>query len=121
VERIEDRVHARALPTARRPDQLVTERLDAVIEERTALRLATSKGGGLTRELRAIGFTLADAVGALGAHDAGDATCESERWRLQTVLDRVEARLAELSALRNRIVDAQQACADGRCVFTSRR
>ena len=75
----------------------------------------------LTRELQGIGFTLSDSVGALAAHDAGGATCESERWRLQAALDRVDARLAELTALRGRIVDAQQACADGRCVFTSRR
>jgi DNA-binding transcriptional MerR regulator len=75
----------------------------------------------LTRELQGIGFTLSDAVGALAAHDAGGATCESERWRLQAALDRVDARLAELTALRGRIFDAQQACADGRCLFTSRR
>jgi DNA-binding transcriptional MerR regulator len=74
----------------------------------------------LTRELQGIGFTLSDAVGALAAHDAGGATCESERWRLQAALDRVDARLAELTALRGRIVDAQQACADGRCMFTAR-
>jgi DNA-binding transcriptional MerR regulator len=75
----------------------------------------------LTRELQGIGFTLSDAVGALAAHDAGGATCESERWRLQAALDRVDARLAELTALRGRIVDAQQACTDGRCMFTSWR
>src|SRR5918995_3985562 len=71
----------------------------------------------LTRELQAIGFTLADAVDALAAHDAGGATCESERWRLQVVLDRVDAKLAELSALRTRIVQAQDARASGRCMF----
>jgi DNA-binding transcriptional MerR regulator len=71
----------------------------------------------LTRELQGLGFTLTDAVDALAAHDAGGATCESERWRLQAVLDRVDAKLAELTALRGRIVDAQQACADGRCMF----
>ena len=54
----------------------------------------------LTRELQAIGFTLTDAVDALAAHDAGGATCESEQWRLQAVLDRVDAKLAELNALR---------------------
>jgi DNA-binding transcriptional MerR regulator len=59
----------------------------------------------------------ADAVDALAAHDAGGATCGSERWRLQAVLDRVDARLAELTALRERIVEAQNACADGRCMF----
>jgi DNA-binding transcriptional MerR regulator len=74
----------------------------------------------LTRELQAIGFTLNDAVDALTAHDAGGATCESERWRLQAVLDRVDTRLAELTELRSRIVDAQDACATGRCVFSSR-
>jgi DNA-binding transcriptional MerR regulator len=73
----------------------------------------------LTRELQAIGFTLADAVDALAAHDAGGATCESERWRLQAVLDRVDAKLAELNALRQRIVQAQDACAGGQCKFTS--
>src|SRR5919108_1019562 len=73
----------------------------------------------LTRQLQAIGFTLNDAVDALAAHDAGGATCESERWRLQAVLDRVDAKLAELHALRARIVDAQDACASGHCLFTT--
>jgi DNA-binding transcriptional MerR regulator len=73
----------------------------------------------MTRELQAIGFTLNEAVDALAAHDAGGATCESERWRLQAVLDRVDARLAELEALRGRIVEAQAACEAGRCRFTS--
>ena len=71
----------------------------------------------LTRELQAIGFTLADAVDALAAHDAGGATCESEQWRLQAVLDRVDDKLAELTALRGRIVQAQDACADGQSKF----
>jgi DNA-binding transcriptional MerR regulator len=71
----------------------------------------------LTRELQGIGFTLSDAVDALAAHDAGGATCESERWRLQTVLDRVDAQLAELWALRGRIVEAQAQCEAGDCRF----
>ena len=73
----------------------------------------------LTRELQAVGFTLAEAVDALAAHDAGGATCESEQWRLQVVRERVDARLTELNALRERIVAAQNACASGRCRFTS--
>jgi DNA-binding transcriptional MerR regulator len=73
----------------------------------------------LTRELQGIGFTLADAVDALAAHDAGGATCESERWRLAAVLARVDAKLEELERLRGRIVEAQHACATGRCLFTS--
>jgi DNA-binding transcriptional MerR regulator len=71
----------------------------------------------LTRALQAIGFTLADAVDALAAHDAGDATCESERWRLQVALDRVDAKLEELNALRERIVQAQAACVSGHCLL----
>jgi DNA-binding transcriptional MerR regulator len=69
----------------------------------------------LTRELQAIGFTLSDAVDALAAHDAGGATCESERWRLDAVLARVDARIAELTALRGRIVDTRAACESGDC------
>jgi MerR family mercuric resistance operon transcriptional regulator/MerR family copper efflux transcriptional regulator len=69
----------------------------------------------LTRELQAIGFTLGDAVDALAAHDAGGATCESERWRLDAALARVDAKLAQLSATRERIVEAKQACETGRC------
>ena len=75
----------------------------------------------LTRELQAIGFTLNDAVDALAAHDAGGATCESERWRLQAVLDRINAKLAELNALRDRIVETQAACDAGRCLFRSQQ
>ena len=71
----------------------------------------------LTRELQATGFTLAEAVDALAAHDVGGATCESERWRLDAVLARVDAKRAELDALRERIVQAQAACAAGRCLF----
>jgi DNA-binding transcriptional MerR regulator len=72
----------------------------------------------LTRELQAIGFTLSDAVGALAAHDAGGATCESERWRLDAVLARVDRRLAELGELRERIIEARDACARGDCLLT---
>jgi DNA-binding transcriptional MerR regulator len=73
----------------------------------------------LTRELQAIGFTLTEVVDALAAHDAGGATCESERWRLEAVLNRVETGLADLEALRRRILQAQEACASGHCKFTS--
>ena len=73
----------------------------------------------LTRELQAIGFTLNEVIDALAAHDAGGATCESERWRLDAVLARVDAKLAELDAVRGRIVEAREACAGGRCRFTT--
>jgi DNA-binding transcriptional MerR regulator len=71
----------------------------------------------LTRELQAIGFTLTDVVDALAAHDAGGASCETERWRLDAVLARVDAKLAELTALRGRIVAAREACESGSCLL----
>ena len=74
----------------------------------------------LTRELQAIGFTLNEVIDALAAHDAGGATCDSERWRLEAVLERVDAKLAELGTLRSRILEARHACAEGRCRFTSK-
>ena len=73
----------------------------------------------LTRNLQAIGFTLADTVDALKAHDAGGTTCESERWRLEGVLERVEAKIAELTSVRDRIVETKEACESGRCTLTS--
>jgi DNA-binding transcriptional MerR regulator len=72
-----------------------------------------------TRELQRIGFTLTDAVDALAAHDAGGATCDSERWRLDAALDRVDAKLDELNQLRRRIIDAREACASGHCKLTA--
>jgi DNA-binding transcriptional MerR regulator len=72
---------------------------------------------GLVRELQAIGFTLREVVDALAAHDAGGATCATERWRLDAVLERVDAKLFELEQLRGRIVAARDACVAGRCVM----
>jgi DNA-binding transcriptional MerR regulator len=74
-----------------------------------------------TRQLQSIGFRLNDVIDALAAHDTGGATCESERWRLDAALSRVDAKLAELSALRHRIVQAQEACASGHCMLKTPR
>jgi DNA-binding transcriptional MerR regulator len=74
-----------------------------------------------TRQLQSIGFRLNDVIDALAAHDTGGATCESERWRLEAALSRVDAKLAELGALRHRIVQAQEACAGGHCMLRTPR
>jgi DNA-binding transcriptional MerR regulator len=70
------------------------------------------------RRLQQLGFTLDEIVDALAAHDAGAATCESERWRLDTVLDRVDARIAELRALRKDVKRVMAGCDRGDCVFS---
>ncbi|HVB42906.1 MAG TPA: heavy metal-responsive transcriptional regulator [Streptosporangiaceae bacterium] len=73
----------------------------------------------LARRLQSLGLTLDEVAGALRAHDEGHASCQSQRWRLQAALDRIEARLAELARLRGDVRDVLAACDAGRCEFTS--
>ena len=73
----------------------------------------------LARQLQGVGLTLDEIVDALRAHDAGGATCESERWRLDVALERVEHRLAELRAVRRAIRRTQAQCAAGDCGLSS--
>jgi DNA-binding transcriptional MerR regulator len=69
----------------------------------------------MARNLQHLGFTLDEIVDALGAHDAGDATCESEQWRLETVLERIDARIAQLRSTRRRVAATMRSCQQGRC------
>lgn len=70
---------------------------------------------GLARRLQALGMSLDEIAEALRAHDAGDATCESERFRLEAVRDRLEARLAELAAVRDAVEATLARCEAGEC------
>lgn len=74
----------------------------------------------LARRLQALGMTLDEVSAALHAGDQGTATCASERWRLESVLDRIEARIAELRAVRRDVRSVLAACDDGRCVLVDR-
>lgn len=73
----------------------------------------------LARELQGLGFTLAEVADALHSHDSGQATCESERWRIEAVLSRIEQKIAELQAVRSEVRTALQQCDEGRCRFVS--
>jgi DNA-binding transcriptional MerR regulator len=73
----------------------------------------------LARKMQSVGLSLDEVIDALSAHDAGRATCESERWRLDRALERVDARIADLKALRREIVSARTACEKGRCGFVT--
>ena len=73
----------------------------------------------LARKMQSVGLTLDEVIDALSAHDAGRATCESERWRLDSALERVDARIADLKALRREILSARTACEKGRCGFVT--
>lgn len=72
---------------------------------------------GLARRLQALGLTLDEVIEALHVADRGDATCESERWRLEAVLERIDAQVAELQATRREVRRVMTACDKGECVF----
>lgn len=75
----------------------------------------------LARKMQSVGLSLAEIIDALRAHDAGRATCASERWRLDAALERVDGRIAELKALRREILSARKACENGDCTFVDVR
>jgi DNA-binding transcriptional MerR regulator len=83
-----------------------------IFDESTLERIEVAKA------LQNLGFTLDEVVDALRAHDAGNATCESERWRLDAVIDRIDAKIAELRRVRRNTVKIAQECRAGRCRFT---
>ncbi|TMR96290.1 MerR family transcriptional regulator [Nonomuraea basaltis] len=72
----------------------------------------------MAKALQELGFTLDEVVDALIAHDQGGATCDSERWRLEAVVDRVDAKIAELTRARQAAVESLQDCQTGRCRLT---
>jgi DNA-binding transcriptional MerR regulator len=74
----------------------------------------------LARRLQALGLTLDEVIDALHTTDRGTATCASERWRLEAVLDRIDAQIAELRGARKEVRSVLAACDAGRCVFAAR-
>ena len=108
--------------------------VDAVrfYERRGVLRSAPRTAGGyrmfddrdadrvrMARQFQQLGLTITEVVDALGAHDVGGATCDSERWRLEQVENRIDAQLAELRRTRRLIRDVLAACDDGHCQFAA--
>lgn len=71
----------------------------------------------LTRRLQGLGLSLDEVIDALHAADRGDVTCASERWRLAAVLERIEAKIDELRAVRGEVRKVMAACDRGACVF----
>jgi len=72
----------------------------------------------LARRLQQLGFTLDEVIDALHATDRGGVTCQSERWRLEHVLARIDAKITELQAARRQVQDVMSACDNGTCVFS---
>jgi DNA-binding transcriptional MerR regulator len=73
----------------------------------------------MARSLQGLGFTLDEVIAALHAHDEGGTTCESERWRLAAVVDRIDARIAELRRTRRNTLKIIERCRAGQCLFAA--
>ncbi|MPZ68363.1 MAG: MerR family transcriptional regulator [Actinobacteria bacterium] len=75
----------------------------------------------LAKSLQALGFTLDEINGALHSFESGNVDCESEMWRMESVLDRIDAKLKELRRTRREIVSVLKDCRSGRCRFAAGR
>jgi DNA-binding transcriptional MerR regulator len=80
-----------------------------VFSESTVERIRTAKS------LQEMGLTLDEVIDALHAHDAGGATCDSERWRLEAVVDRIDAKITDLKRARRHALTILDDCRAGRC------
>lgn len=94
------------------------------VPERTAsgyrtYTTATVERIRLARRLQQLGFTLDEVIDALHATDRGGITCQSERWRLESVLDRIDTKIAELKTARGQVQDVLSACDNGACLFAA--
>jgi DNA-binding transcriptional MerR regulator len=74
----------------------------------------------LARRLQSLGLTLNEIVEALRSHDSGGATCESERWRLEAVRERIGVKLEELGALKDLLDVTLRHCHNDDCVLQIR-
>jgi len=72
----------------------------------------------LARRLQSLGLTLDEVISALHDSDEGHASCATQRWRLEAVLDRIETRIAELARLRGEVQEVLAACDSGSCTLT---
>lgn len=70
------------------------------------------------KALQDLGFTLDEVVDALRAHDTGDATCASERRRLEAVVARLDERIEQLQRVRDNAADCLEDCRAGCCRLT---
>jgi DNA-binding transcriptional MerR regulator len=71
----------------------------------------------LIRRLQALGMTLDEVSQALQAHDPTPGTCESQRWRLEAVRERIAAQLVELTAVLDGVDATLAGCAGGNCTL----
>lgn len=73
----------------------------------------------LARRLQGLGLTLDEVIDALHATDRGDVSCDSERWRLEAVVERIDAKIDELRRVRREVRKVMDACDRGTCMFAA--
>jgi DNA-binding transcriptional MerR regulator len=69
------------------------------------------------KELQALGFTLDEIIDLLRLIDSEAATCASARPHVEITLQRVEAKIAALTAMRDRLAAVLRGCASGACTL----
>jgi len=80
---------------------------------------ATVERVRMARALQQLGFTLEEIIDGLRAHDAGETSQESQLWRMEAVIDRIDTKIAELQHTRDNITSTIAECRDGRCRFNT--
>jgi DNA-binding transcriptional MerR regulator len=73
----------------------------------------------MARALQQLGFTLDEIIDGLRAHDAGETSEESQLWRMEAVVDRIDTKIAELQHTRDNITKTIAECRAGRCRFNT--
>src|SRR5271170_4741588 len=67
------------------------------------------------KEMQALGFTLDEIIALLRLVDSDAATCATARPHVQSTLQRIEAKIAALTAMRDRLAGLLQNCTGGAC------
>jgi DNA-binding transcriptional MerR regulator len=75
----------------------------------------------LAKQLQALGLTLDEIIDALHAADSGTVTCAGERWRLERVVEQIDAQIAHLQTVRSNVLDVLAECESGHCRFADMR
>jgi DNA-binding transcriptional MerR regulator len=71
----------------------------------------------MARALQQLGFTLDEVIDALRAHDSGETNEASQLWRFAAIIDRIDAKIADLRRTRRSITETIAECRAGRCRF----
>ena len=69
------------------------------------------------RRLQRLGFSLDEVVGLLGSVDSATADCRRSKRHFEQVLERVDAQLVALRAVRRELVNTLARCEAGSCTL----